>query len=168
MTTRHQHTATGHNARAESSRSYWLFGNHFTILADGNDTDGRYDLIDGRPPAGYQTPLHRHTRYSEQFYVVDGEFTIWIGERKVVLHPGESAFVPVGVAHVVAVTGDGPGHGLAIASPSGFARIIQEAGNPATGSTPQDSSPEDQELFFRLSAEIGDEVLGPPGMLPGD
>ena len=54
------------------ARSYWLFGAHFTIHANHEDTAGRYDLVEGGGPPGYQTPLHRHTRYAEQFYVRKG------------------------------------------------------------------------------------------------
>ena len=59
------------------TRSYWLFGNRFTVHANHKDTAGRYDLIEGNSASGYQTPLHRHTRYAEQFYVLEGQLTVW-------------------------------------------------------------------------------------------
>jgi hypothetical protein len=64
--------------------------------------------------------------------------------------------IPVGTAHVVAATGDGIARGLAIASPSAFARLITAVGTPDTA------------LFERRSAEIGDEILGAPGALTGE
>ena len=147
------------------TRSYWLFGNRFTVHANHKDTAGRYDLIEGNPASGYQTPLHRHTRYAEQFYILEGEFTVWAGERKAVLHPGDIFTIPAGTAHAVAVTGRGPGRGLVVASPSGFARLIMGAGTPDTGARSPAELP-DRALFDRISAEVGDEVLGPPGALP--
>jgi hypothetical protein len=66
----------------------------------------------------------------------------------------------------VAVTGDGPGRALAIASPSGFARLIMGAGAPDTGSAPP-AGPPDMALYARIEREIGDETLGPPGARPG-
>jgi quercetin dioxygenase-like cupin family protein len=142
------------------TRSFWLIGTHVTILADHTTTDGKYDLIEGYFPPGAQTPPHRHTRYSEQVYTLEGEFTVWVGKDKVVIGPGESAFIPAGTPHVVAALGDRPARGLTVASPSGFARLIE-----ATG-TLNENDPFDLELFQRLSIETGDEILGKPGDLP--
>ena len=147
-------------------RAYWLFGSRLTIHADEKDSDGRYDLIEGWFPAGMQTPLHRHHRYQEQLFVLEGEFTVWVGEEKKVLRKGESAIVPMGVSHCIAATGGQSARGLVTASPSGFAYLLSRVGEADTGeSPPEDSS--DLDLFERISAEIGDEILGPPGMLPG-
>ena len=147
------------------TRSYWLFGARFTVHAHHGDTAGRYDLIEGGGPPGSQTPLHRHTRYAEQFYVLEGELTVWAGGRTAVLRPGDVFTVPAGTAHAVAVTGSGPARALAVASPSGFARLVMGAGTPDTGAPP--AGPLDMALFDRISAEVGDEVLGPPGARPG-
>jgi mannose-6-phosphate isomerase-like protein (cupin superfamily) len=151
--------------RYSMTRSYWLFGVRFTVHAHHDDTAGRYDLVEGGGPSGFQTPLHRHTRYAEQFFILEGEFTVWAGGRTAVLRPGDTFTVPAGTAHAVAITGDGPGRALAVASPSGFARLIMRAGTPDTdGSLP--AAPPDLALFDRVSAEVGDENLGPPGCRP--
>jgi quercetin dioxygenase-like cupin family protein len=130
-----------------------------TIIADRTTTGGQYDLIKGYFPPGAQTPLHRHTRYSEQIYVLEGEFTVWADKQKLVLSPGESFLIPVGTPHVMAALGDRPACGLVIAAPSGFARLI-EAINTL------DETESEIALVDRISAEIGDEILGPPGTLP--
>jgi quercetin dioxygenase-like cupin family protein len=146
--------------------SYWLLGARLSVLAAHTDTGGRYDLIEGWFSPGTQTPPHRHGAYSEQLYVLDGEFTVWAGGRKTVLRPGDHFTIPAGTAHVVAATGDGPGRALAVASPSGFARLITEVGTPDGGDGVPPSAPLDMDLFLRVSAELGDELLGPPGTLP--
>ena len=148
------------------ARSYWLFGARFTVHAHHGDTAGRYDLVEGGGHPGFQSPLHRHNRYAEQFYVLEGQLTVWAGDQTAVLRPGDVFTVPAGVAHAVAVTGDRPGRALAVASPSGFARLVMGAGTPGTGSGPP-AGPPDTALFYRTCAEVGDEVLGPPGTLPG-
>lgn len=142
------------------TKSFWLLNNYLTIVADRTTTDGKYDLIEGYFPSGAQTPPHRHTRYSEELYVLEGEFTVWVDKNKVVLGAGESAFIPMGIPHVVAALSDRPARGLVVASPSGFADLIK-----ATGTLNQDEAP-DMELFNRISTEIGDELLGAPGDLP--
>jgi quercetin dioxygenase-like cupin family protein len=138
----------------------WLLGTHLNIVADHTTTGGQYDLIEGYFPPGTQTPPHRHTRYSEQLYVLEGEFTVWAGENKIVLNAGESFLIPAGTPHVVAALSDQPARGLVVAAPSGFARLIA-----AVGTLNKTEAP-DMALLERISAEIGDEILGPPGTLP--
>jgi quercetin dioxygenase-like cupin family protein len=138
----------------------WFFGTRLTIVADHTTTGGQYDLIEGYFPPGTQPPPHRHTRYSEQLYVLEGEFTVWAGENKVVLSPGESYLISPGTPHVVAALSDKPARGLVVAVPSAFARLIAAVG------TVDETEPPDMALFERISAEIGDELLGAPGDLP--
>ena len=141
------------------TQSFWLFGTYLTIVADRTTTGGQYDLIEGYFPPNTLTPLHRHTRYSEQLYVLEGEFTVWAGEKKVVLTAGESFLISPSTPHVVATLSE-PARGLVVAAPSAFARLIA-----ATG-TVDETETTDMALFERISAEIGDEFLGPPGTLP--
>jgi hypothetical protein len=95
---------------------------------------------------------------------LDGEFTVLAGGRKAVLRPGDDLLIPAGTAHAVAATGDVPARALVVASPSGFARLVIEAGTPDKGGPP--SAATDMDLFLRVSAELGDEILGSPGTLP--
>jgi quercetin dioxygenase-like cupin family protein len=147
-------------------KSYWLFGTRLTVLATHADTAGRYDLVENVLPPGAQIPPHRHTRYSEQLYVLEGELTAWAGERKVVLRHGENVFIPVGTPHSLAATGDGHTRALVVASPSGFARLVTETGTPDDGDGAPPSASFDVDRFLRIAAELGDELLGPPGALP--
>ncbi|MBW4456424.1 MAG: cupin domain-containing protein [Nostoc indistinguendum CM1-VF10] len=144
------------------TQSFWLFGSRLNIVADHTTTGGQYDLIEGYFPPGTQTPPHRHTRYSEQLYVLSGEFTVWAGENKVVLNVGESFLISPGTPHVVATLSDKPARGLVVAAPSAFARLIAAVGTLDAAET------SDMALFERISAEIGDEMLGLPGTLPAD
>ena len=135
-------------------------GTRLTILADHTTTDGKYDLIEGYFPPGTQSPPHRHTRYSEQLYVLEGEFPIWVGKNKVVLGAGESALILMDTPHVVAALRDRPARGLVVASTSTFAHLVE-----ATG-TLNEKETTDLELFMRVTAEIGGETLDVPGDLP--
>jgi quercetin dioxygenase-like cupin family protein len=146
--------------------SYWLFGTRLSVLADRANTGGRYDLVEGWFAPGTQGPLHRHAAYAEQFYVLEGELTVWAGGRKAVLCPGDDLLIPAGTAHAVAATGDVPGRALVVASPSGFARLITEAGMPDEGGGVPPPAATDMDLSLRCCAELGDEILGPPGALP--
>ena len=138
----------------------WFLGARFNILADATTTGGKYDLLEAYFPPGRQTAPHLHTRYSEQVYVLEGEFTVWAGENKAVLHPGESSLISPGTPHVVGALGDKPARLLVVGAPSAFAHLVQAVG------TLDETEPPDMDLFRRICAEIGDEVLGAPGALP--
>ena len=148
--------------------SYWLFGTRLSVLADQANTGGRYDLVEGWFSPGTQTPPHRHGAYAEQLYVLDGEFTVWAGGHKVVLRPGDDFLIPAGTAHVVAATGAVPGRALVVTSPSGFAPLVTKAGTPDEGGEGPPSADPDMDLFLRVCAELGDEMLGPSGALPDE
>lgn len=137
----------------------WLFGTHLTIVADHTISGGKYDLIEGHFPPNTQIPLRRHTRYAEQLYMLEGEFTVWAGKNKVVLTAGESFLISPSTPHMVA-TLDKPACGLVVAAPSSFARLIAAMG------TVDETETSDMALFEHISAEIGDEFLSPPGTLP--
>lgn len=141
-------------------QAFWLFGTHLQILADQQDTAGRYDLIEGIFMPNVATPLHRHTTYSEHLYALEGEFAVHTESGVVVLHPGDSFRIPQGAAHAV-VSGPAGARGLVVASPSGFAQLIREAGTPAESSTAPPTAPPDMEAFGRASLAIGDELVGP-------
>ena len=49
-----------------------LVGNTYTILVSGEDTAGRYSLIDMYVPPGGAPPPHRHD-FEESFTVLEGE-----------------------------------------------------------------------------------------------
>ena len=142
------------------TQSLWFLGARFNIIADATTTGGKYDLLEAYFPPGRQTAPHRHTRYSEQIYVLEGEFTVWAGENKAVLPTGESLLISPGTPHVVGSLSDQPARLLVVAAPSSFARLVKAVG------TLDETAPPDMELFGRICAEIGDEVLGPPGALP--
>lgn len=142
------------------TQSFWLYGSRMSILANAATTNGQYDLVEEYILPGSQTPPHLHTRYSQHMYVLEGEVTVWAGDQKVVMNAGESLLIPIGTPHMVAVFGDKPARNLVVNAPSGPARLIEAVGTQGETETP------DIELLLKISAELGDEVLGPPGALP--
>jgi quercetin dioxygenase-like cupin family protein len=152
--------------RETMARSYWLFGTRLTVLATQDDTAGRYDLVENIMPPGAQIPPHRHTRYSEHLHVVEGEVTVWISDRKVVLGHGESIFFPAGIPHSGVASADVETRILLVASPSGFARLITEAGTPDEGQGVPPATASDVDRLRRVGAELGDELVGQLGDFP--
>lgn len=134
------------------------------ILTTAAETEGRHDLCDCYQPAGKMTPLHLHTVYEERHWVLEGSMTVWVGEERRVLRSGDFNLIPRHVPHAVR---SGP-HGcraLLVTSPAGFAELIARSGTPAHRAGRETTF--DVELFQRVTEELGDVVLGPPGTLPG-
>jgi uncharacterized RmlC-like cupin family protein len=79
--------------------------------------------------------------------MLDGEFTVWAGGRTVVRRPGDNFTVPAGTPHAVAARGDGQARALAVASPSGFSRLITEVGTlDEGGGAPPSAAPDMERL----------------------
>jgi quercetin dioxygenase-like cupin family protein len=150
----------------EGNRSYVL-DRHLraTILTRGRDVAGRFDLIHAFAGPGMATALHRHTRYEERFWVIEGELTVWAGPQKILLRKGDFATVPMNVPHTVQA-GPAGAEALQLSSPAAFAELMERAATPAHLAGPDTDL--DLELFMRISEELGDVVLGPPGTPPQD
>lgn len=140
-------------------------GLRLTILASAEETGGRHDLSETHLPAGDQTPLHLHTRYAERFWVVSGELVVWAGPDVVTLRSGDYYAIPENVPHT-ARSGPQGAHALHLSTPAAFAELIARTGTPAHLRTPETVF--DEELFAAVTAELGDVLLGPPGMVPAD
>jgi quercetin dioxygenase-like cupin family protein len=70
-----------------------LAGETYTILLAGEDTAGRYTLIDMHVPDGGGPPPHRHD-FEEMFTVIDGELDITFRGEHLVAKAGETVNVP--------------------------------------------------------------------------
>jgi mannose-6-phosphate isomerase-like protein (cupin superfamily) len=148
-----------------NERKYQLGQELFTILATAEETDGRHDMLEAVLPDGYATPLHLHTRYDERVYVLHGSIQIWAGEEHVILEPGGFYAVRTHVPHML-MAGPGGARALVVSSPAGFAELIARAATPATEAGPDTQA--DLELFAQVAAELGDVIIGPPGMKPAE
>src|ERR1700733_3604314 len=67
-----------------------LVGDTYTILLTGEDTAGRYCLIDMHIPPGGGPPPHRHD-FEEMFSVLEGEIEVTFRGVKAPLRSGETA-----------------------------------------------------------------------------
>ena len=146
--------------------AWWWFGLLATIKATGEQTGGRYSLVEILAPDGYEAILHVHHQEDEGFYVLEGELTFHVGDQTIKAYPGSFLFGPRDVPH--AFTADsGPARLLFVLSPAGFEDLIREMGEPARELTipPQPEEPPDEaemERMVAIAAKYGGEILGPP------
>jgi quercetin dioxygenase-like cupin family protein len=75
-----------------------LAGDTYTILLSGDDTDGRYCLIDMHIPPGGGPPPHRHD-FEESFTLLEGEIEATFRGEKLVVRAGETINIPANAPH---------------------------------------------------------------------
>jgi len=99
------------------------------VRARGDQTGGLLSLTETRTPAGSGPPPHVHEREDEMFFVLEGEFSVTIGDETTTAAPGTFVFAPRGIPH--AYVANVPSRHLAIVSPPGFERFLADAGEAA-------------------------------------
>jgi quercetin dioxygenase-like cupin family protein len=74
--------------------SKWYMGSLTTNLAEKNDTNGAFCLMQSTLAPGNEPPPHVHSREDELFYVLEGEFDVYVGAEAFKVETGESIFLP--------------------------------------------------------------------------
>jgi len=70
-----------------------------SVKASGNETGGIFSLLEADEPPGFGPPLHIHHDAAEAFYVLEGEYIIFIEGREVSCRAGSFIFIPAGIPH---------------------------------------------------------------------
>jgi quercetin dioxygenase-like cupin family protein len=96
------------------------------IRASGAQTGGAYSLRQVSIPPGRRVPMHRHSRESEAWFVLQGELTFDLENEAFVAGVGAYVHLPVGVAHSFRNSGEQPAMFLEILSPPDLERYFEE------------------------------------------
>ena len=155
-------------ARDTNARAYRFYRDLVTVHVGGEQTGGRFCVVEFLQPPDEWTPLHVHRDSDQTQYVLEGELTVYLPDRSVVLGPGECVNTPMNVPHTEHVTGAGPARVLDVNVPAGFDEFIARAGEPAAemSLSGDDGPPPDVERLAAIAAEHRIELLGPPGERP--
>jgi quercetin dioxygenase-like cupin family protein len=150
---------------AGTAPATWAMGSLFERLARPGETGG-LDLALVTQPPGIATPLHRHTREAEAFFLLDGTMTYRAGEETFRLAAGDFLYLPAGIPHAFRVTGSVPVRFLGLTDPGGLFDLYEEIGLPASehrlpgrdGQSPEVEIPK----WNVVGPRYGLEVVGPP------
>jgi quercetin dioxygenase-like cupin family protein len=116
------------NADTDASLTHLgVVGDTYTILVTGQDTAGRYCLIDMLIPPGGGPPPHRHD-FEEMFTLLDGELEFTFRGEPVVAKAGDTVNVPANAPHVFTNASDRPARVLCLCSPAGQEEFFLEIG----------------------------------------
>jgi quercetin dioxygenase-like cupin family protein len=104
-----------------------LAGGTYTILLSGNETDGRYCLIDMLIPPGGGPPAHRHD-FEESFTLQEGEIEFTFRGERSVLRVGETINIPANAPHSFVNSSNQRVRLLCICSPAGQEEYFSQVG----------------------------------------
>src|ERR1700677_1274598 len=142
-------------ARPETDQSLphiGLVGDTYTIILSGEDTDGRYCLIDMHIPPGGGPPSHRHD-FEESFTILEGEIEATFRGEKSVVRAGETLSIPANAPHSFTNASKEPARLLCICSPAGQEEFFLAVGvRVATRTTPAPKP--DQTAEAEMKAKI--------------
>src|SRR5437763_12536786 len=70
-----------------------------TVKATGAETGGVVSVLEAEEPPGFGPPLHVHHDCAEAFYVLEGEYVMYLEGRELTCPAGSFIFIPQGAEH---------------------------------------------------------------------
>jgi uncharacterized RmlC-like cupin family protein len=109
------------------------------------------------------TPVHRHSREDEAFYLLDGEVSVYFGDQVVRAGAGDFLWAPREVPHAFCVE-SALARLLVVSTPAGFQQFLFDTGEPAAVlmAPPHAAEPPDLDALVAALADYGVTVVGPP------
>jgi quercetin dioxygenase-like cupin family protein len=135
-----------------------FFKQTYAILASASDTNGVLGAVEVASPRGAVPPLHVHRREDEAFYVVEGEYRVFVGDDVITASPGTWIWGPRDVPHGYQIHSERGRH-LSLTLPGGFEAFFEEA---AAIATPDADPRNEMSRLAAVAARHGVELLGPP------
>jgi len=103
-----------------------VFGEAITVKIGGEQTDGRYAVIEEVSPVGGGPPLHVHRDEDELVYVLRGELEFQLGEQRFRAKAGSTAFLPRDLPHTFRNVGTSPSKVLMVIIPARLVGFFDE------------------------------------------
>jgi quercetin dioxygenase-like cupin family protein len=147
-----------------AARHVSVAGGTYTILVTGEDTGGRYSLIDMLVPPGGGPPPHRHD-FEEMFTILEGEIELTFRGETQRASAGSTVNIPANAPHAFKNKSDKPARMLCMCTPAGQEQFFIDVGDPVDSRTappPKLNEAERAERMQRaksLSARYRTELL---------
>jgi len=144
--------------------SKWYMGILLTNLVEKKDTDGAFSLLEATLAPGNEPPPHVHTLEDELFYVLEGEFDVYVGEEALKLKTGECIILPKFKPHAFVIRSPRL-RVLILYTPGGVEEAFRRMSSPAQNLEPPTEavtySMADLEQTARRFGEYGVQILAP-------
>ena len=96
-----------------------------SLKVSGEQTQGAFSLLQADEPPGFGPPMHIHHDAAEAFYVVAGEYHVFVGDEEFACAAGSFIYVPAGTPHGFRV-GSLPSRKLNIYTPAAMVGYFDE------------------------------------------
>jgi quercetin dioxygenase-like cupin family protein len=144
----------------------WFLDTLMQVKLSASDTGGTLSILEQTAPPGSGTPLHRHDRTDEHFYVLAGDVVFYGEAGSQRCGPGSFVSVPRGTVHAFRVDEAAPARLLVLSSPGHFEGFVRSVSRPAEAlDVPPAGPPPGPEAIASLvgiGAEHDTIVVGPP------
>jgi len=140
--------------RPSEGRPVDLGGFRMSVKATGYETDGAFSLLEADEPAGFGPPLHIHHDAAEAFYVLEGEYLIFLDGRELSCPAGSFIFIPAGVPHGFRV-GNTASRKLNLYTPAAMVGYFEELSEATK------KGQVDPQILSEIALRYSMEVLGP-------
>jgi quercetin dioxygenase-like cupin family protein len=145
-----------------------VVGDTYTVLLAGEQTAGRFAMLDMLIPPGGGPPPHRHD-FEECFRVLEGSLEVRVRDLPPIrLEAGDTANIPANAPHAFRNPAQAPARLLCTVAPAGLEKFFAEFGDPVPTRTSPPPSLSDAEREARLhraaavAPRYGMEILPPP------
>jgi quercetin dioxygenase-like cupin family protein len=141
-------------ARADTLPHIGLVGDTYTVTVRGEDTAGKFCVIDMHVPPGGGPPPHRHD-FEETFILLEGEMVATFRGKKSTVHAGETLHIPANAPHQFHNAGAAAVRMICICSPAGQEKFFAEVGVPVatrTTAPPKLDAEQESEFITRVVA----------------
>ncbi|MDT0300828.1 cupin domain-containing protein [Streptomonospora wellingtoniae] len=132
-----------------------LAGNVYSILISGEQTSGRYCLIDMRIPPGGGPPPHRHD-FEEMFTLLEGELEFIFRGESVRVGAGETVNIPANAPHFFRNVSEAPARMLCMCTPAGQEEYFLQVADrvESTDSVPPNLTEDEQRARRDKAADL--------------
>jgi mannose-6-phosphate isomerase-like protein (cupin superfamily) len=125
-----------------------------SLKASGDDTAQAFSLLEAEEPPHFGPPMHIHRDAAEAFYVISGEYVIFIGDEEHVCPAGTFVYIPAGAPHGFRV-GPVPSRKLNIYVPAAMIGYFDELSDAIA------RNEMDDETLGEIARRYGMDVIGP-------
>jgi quercetin dioxygenase-like cupin family protein len=147
-------TNRGFVLRPGEGRAVDLGGFQMSIKATSQETDSAFSLLEATEPPDFEPPLHIHRDAAEAFYVLEGEYIIFLDGKEFSCPAGSFIFIPAGIPHGFRV-GHVASRKLNLYTPAAMVGYFDDLSDAIRNGSADD------EVLSEIADRYSMEVIGP-------
>jgi len=156
-------TSGGYGLGPGEGEALWFNRGLGLLKATGEQTAGRFTVMELLAPKGFASPLHIHRREDEFFLVLSGEVRVQHGDVVIDAVAGSLVYGPRDIAHAFHVD-SAEARLMLFFGPAGVEGFFREGGKAAefVGLPPAAEQFLDKQALKEIAGRYDQEFIGPP------